>query len=134
MFYPHAYNIEAYSDAISPKHHQHCRLTTYSDACWGSQLGNAVREGIQMPLFKFQIMSGAVIMRSGGPISWKAEQQERTSLSLCEAEIHATNTGLQLTVNTQNMISSLSSLDYPIHDTKTLTPLYTRHVLNGVTI
>jgi hypothetical protein len=63
-------------------------------------------------------MSSAIVMRSGGPVSWKAEQQERTSLSLCEAEIQATNTGLRLAVNTQNMISSLSSLGYPIRDTK----------------
>jgi hypothetical protein len=69
-------------------------------------------------------MSGAIVMISGGPISWKAEQQERPSLSSCEAEIQATNTGLHLTVNTRNMISPLSSLGYPIHNTETTTPLY----------
>jgi hypothetical protein len=100
IFYPHASDTEAYSNAIPPKYQQHHCLTTYSDTCWGSQLKNAVREGIHLPLFKFQSMSGAIVMRSNGPISWKAEQQERTSLSLCEAEIQATNTGLRLTVNT----------------------------------
>ncbi len=100
IFYLHAFDTEAYSDAIPLKQHQHHHLTTYSNACWGSQLGNTVREGIQLPLFKFQRMSGAIIMRSGGPISWKAKQQERTSLSLCKAEIQATNTGSRLTVNT----------------------------------
>jgi hypothetical protein len=132
MFYPHASDTEAYSDAIPPKHHQHHHLTTYSNACWASQLGNAVWEGIQSPLFKFQSMSGAIVMHSGGPISWTAEQQERTSLSSCKVEIRATNTGSRLTVNTRNMISSLSTLGYPIHNPKTVTPL--RCVLNGVTI
>jgi hypothetical protein len=100
MFYPHTSDTEAYSNSIPPNYHQHHHLTTYIDACWGSQLGNAVQEGIQLPLFKFQSMSCAIVMCSGGPISWKAEQQERTSLSLCKAEIQATNTGLRLTVNT----------------------------------
>ena len=63
-------------------------------------------------------------MRSGGPIAWKAERQERTSLSSCEAEIRATNMGSRLTVNTRNMISSLSDLGYPIVDCQSSTPLY----------
>ncbi len=124
MFYPCASDTEAYSDAIPPKHHQHHHLTTYSNTCWGSQLRNAILEGIQLPLFRFRSMSGATVMHSGGPISWKAEQQERSSLSLCEAEIQATNTCPRLTIKTQNMIFSLSSLGYPIHNTKTATPLY----------
>jgi hypothetical protein len=69
-------------------------------------------------------MSGAVVMRSGGPIAWKANRQERTSLSSCEAEIRATNMGSRLTVNTRNMISSLADLGYPISDCKSSTPLY----------
>jgi hypothetical protein len=124
MSYPHASDTEAYMDALPPKTDQHHRLTTYSDACWGSQLGNAVQECIQLPLFKFRSMSGAIVMCHGGPISWKADQQDRTLLSSCEAEIRATNTGLRLTVNTQNMILSLSSLGCPICDAYTATPLY----------
>jgi hypothetical protein len=69
-------------------------------------------------------MSGAVVMRSGGLITWKAERQERTSLSSCEAEIRATNMGSRLTVNTRHMISSLSDLGYPIADCQSSTPLY----------
>ncbi len=45
-------------------------------------------------------------------------------MSSCEAEIRATNTGSRLTVNTRNMISSLSSLGYPINDADSPTPLY----------
>ena len=124
MSFPPSSDTESYSDALPPSPSQHHRLSTYSDACWGSQLGNAVREGIQLPLFKFRSMSGAVIMRSGGPIAWKADRQERTSLSSCEAEIRATNMGSRLTVNTRNMISSLSDLGYPITDCHSPTPLY----------
>jgi hypothetical protein len=124
MLYPHASDIGAYTDALPPTPDQHHLLTTYSNACWGSQLSNAVQEGIQLPLFKFRSMSRAIVMRSRGPISWKAEQQEWTSLSLCEAEIQATDTGLRLTVNTHNMISSLLSLGYPTHITDMATPLY----------
>jgi hypothetical protein len=124
MLYPHASDTEAYMDALPPKPHQHHHRTTYSNACWGSQLGNAIREGIQLPLFKFRSMSGAIVMRSRGPISWKAEQQEWSSLSLCEAEIQATNTGSRLTVNTCHMISSLLSLGYPICDKDMAMPLY----------
>jgi hypothetical protein len=87
MSYPHASDTEAYTDALPPKTDQHHRLTTYSDACWGSQLSNVVWEGIQLPLFKFRSMSGAIVMRSSGPISWKADQQDRTSLSSCKAKI-----------------------------------------------
>jgi hypothetical protein len=124
MSYPPSSDTEAYTDAIPPLSHQHHRLSTYSDACWGSQLGNGIREGIQLPSFKFCSMSGAVIMRSGGPIAWKADRQEWTSLSSCKAEIRATNMGSRLTINTRNMISSLLDLGYPIDGCKSSTPLY----------
>jgi hypothetical protein len=83
-----------------------------------------VREGIQLLLFKFRSMSGAIVMRTGSPICWKAEQQERTSLSSCEAELRATNIGSRLTVNTCNMIEHLSSLGYPITNAIRPTILY----------
>jgi hypothetical protein len=124
MSYPHSSDTEAYHDALPPKKDGHHRLTTYSDACWGSQLGNAVQEGIQLPLFKFRSMSGAIIFWSGGPITWKGERQELTALSSCDAEIRVTNMGFRLTVNTRNMISHLSSIGYPIKDTDAPTPLF----------
>jgi hypothetical protein len=124
MTFPHSSDTEAYNDALPPhpKHHHH--LTTYSNACWGSQIGNAIREGIQLPLFKFCSMSGAIIYRSGSPITWKTDQQERTSLSSCDTEICATNMGARLTVNLRNLILHLQSLGYPINDTDLATPLY----------
>jgi hypothetical protein len=69
-------------------------------------------------------MSGAIVIRSGGPIAWKKDRQERTALISCDAEIRATNMGSRLTVNTRNMISGLSDLGYPIHDCESPTPLY----------
>ena len=69
-------------------------------------------------------MSGAIIFRSGGPITWKADQQESTSLSSCDTEIRATNMGARLTVNLRNLILHLQSLGYPIGDTDLATPLY----------
>jgi hypothetical protein len=69
-------------------------------------------------------MSGATVMQSPGPITWKANHQDCTSLSSCKAKIRATNMGSCLMVNTRNMISSLSDLGYPIHDTNSPTPLY----------
>jgi hypothetical protein len=124
MSFPASLNTEAYTNAIPPSKDPHHCLTMDGDACWGSQLGNAVREGIQLPFFKFRSMSGAIIMQSGGPLAWKSDRQERTSLRSCEAEIRATNMGACLTVNTRNMISSLSNLGYPINDTTLPTPLY----------
>ncbi len=104
------------SITMPPQPYQHHCLTTYIDACWGSQLGNAVCEGIQLPLFKFCSMSGAIVMHSRGPICCKANRQEPTLLSSCEAEIQATNMGLHLRVYTWNMIEHLSSFSYPIDD------------------
>ena len=124
MSFPDSSDTEAYTDALPPRPDSHHRLTTYSDACWGSQIGNAIRDGIQLPLFKFRSMSGAIIFRSGGPITWKTERQERTSLSSCDAEIRATNMGSRLTVNLRNMILHLQSLGYPIDDTDLATPIY----------
>jgi hypothetical protein len=110
---------------IPPKDGQHHCLTTYnSNVCWGSQLGNAMCKGIQLPLFQFCSMSGAIFMWLGGPLSWKANHQGRTSLSPCKAEIRGTNFGCHLVVNTRNIISSLSSLGYPITNAEVPTPLY----------
>jgi hypothetical protein len=103
----------------------------------GSQIGNSVQPGVQIPLFKFQsFMSGAIQFRSGGPILWKGErQQDSTALSSCDAEIRATNTGSRMTSNLRNMISHLSSLGYPIDNANVLpqSTMITRPVSSGVT-
>jgi hypothetical protein len=124
LSFPQSSDTEAYTDAMPSKNNQHHCLTTYSGACWGSQMGNAIQAGIQLPLFKFWSMSGAIIFCSGGPITSKTDHQEQTTLSSCKAEICATSIGSRLTVNVCNMISHLSSLGYPISDKTTLTPLF----------
>jgi hypothetical protein len=73
MLFPHPLDTEAYNDALPPKLGSHHNLRTYGDACWGSQIGNAIQEGIQLPLLKFRSMSGAILFRSGGPLTWKAD-------------------------------------------------------------
>jgi hypothetical protein len=40
--FPHPLDTKAYNDALPPKLSNHHRLTAYSDACWGSQIGNAI--------------------------------------------------------------------------------------------
>jgi hypothetical protein len=124
MLFPHPSDTEAYNEALPPKLGSHPCLTTYNDACWGSQIGNAIQEGIQLHLFKFRSMSGAILFRSSGPLTWKADQQECTSLSSCEAKIWATNMGSCLTINTHNMILHLSACGYPIDDASSPTTIY----------
>jgi hypothetical protein len=86
-------DVEAYTDAVppSPSRVKCAPLTAYSDACWGSQIGSAVRDGTLLPLFKFRSMSGGIVFRQGGPLSWLCTRQDQTSLSSGEAEICATN-------------------------------------------
>jgi hypothetical protein len=75
MLFPHPLDTETYNNALPPKFGNHHRLTMDGDACGGSQIGNAIQEGIQLPLFKFCSMSGAILFRSGGPLTWTADQQ-----------------------------------------------------------
>jgi hypothetical protein len=103
---------------------QRSRTTAYSDACWGSQIGNSVQPGRQLPLFKFRSMSGAMIFRMGGPLSWKAVRQEKTSLSSCEAEIRATNEGSKLMVATRNFATAFASSGITLSDFAGPTKVY----------
>jgi hypothetical protein len=136
MSFPHKSNTEAYADAIPPRLSNHHHLTTYSDTCWGSQIGNAIQEGIHLPLFKFRSMSGAILFRSGGPLTLKLDHQDHTALGLCEAEIHATNMGSHLTINIHNMISHLANCGFPINDTSLASPVHNDNDIasNGATI
>ena len=83
LHFPASSDAEAYEDAVAPKPSNSHELTTYSDACWGSQIGNAVKAGVYLPHFKFRSsMSGAIIFRSGGPIAWKSVRQDKRRLSV----------------------------------------------------
>ena len=66
-------------------------LSSYSDACWDSQIGSAVADGILLPLFKLNSMSSGTDFRNGGPLGWFGEHQDVTLLSFCKAEICITN-------------------------------------------
>ena len=89
--FPHHHDKEAYTDATPPSPSECHQLTAYTDACWGSQVGNSVPVGTPLDLFKFRSLSGFLICLSGGPVAWKSIRQEQTAQSSCEAEILATN-------------------------------------------
>ena len=125
LHFPDSSDTEAYHDAVAPTPSNSHKLTTYSDACWGSQIGNAVKDGVPLQLFKCRSMSGAIIFRSGGPISWKSVRQDKTSLSSCEAEIRATNEASKLTVGLRNLARGMTHLGrYPISDADSPTDVY----------
>jgi len=91
IHYPPLTDIKAYMDAKPPTPLTTPTISAYSDACWGSQIGNAVVEGTLLPFFKFQSMNGGIVFHNGGQIRWLRKRQEHTSLSSCEAEICATS-------------------------------------------
>jgi hypothetical protein len=107
VHFPDSSDVEAYSDAKPPTRRNRHTLTSYSDACWGSQIGSAVREGTLLPLFKFRSMSGGIVFRCGGPIAWTSVRQDQTSLSSCEAEIKATSEASKLLKSIQNLAQGL---------------------------
>jgi hypothetical protein len=69
-------------------------------------------------------MSGGIIFHQGGPIAWIAVCQERTSLILCEAEIHATNEVSKLLMSIHNLAESVWDSGHNILDTTSTSPLY----------
>ena len=72
VHFPDSSDVEAYTDAKPPSPSHQSPLTTYSDACWGSQIGLAVCDGTLLPLFKIRSMSGGIVFCQGGPIGWTA--------------------------------------------------------------
>ncbi len=113
-----------YTDAIPPKISMSRNILAYSDACWGSQIGNAVTKGTLLPLFKFRSMNGGIIFKNGGPMGWLGECQERTSLSSCEAEVWATNTMLKNVMDFCNLSCSVSKSSHTIDGLSSPTILY----------
>jgi hypothetical protein len=61
VHFPDSLGVEAYTDAKPPSPSHSSPLTSYSDACWGLQIGSAVRDGALLPLFKCRSMSGGII-------------------------------------------------------------------------
>ena len=64
VHYPPSSDTEAYEDAIPPKLGSSNQLSTYSDACWGSQLGSLVVDGTFLPLFKFCSINGGIVFNT----------------------------------------------------------------------
>ncbi len=117
-------DVEAYTDAKPPSPSHQSPLTSYCNACWGSQIGLAVRDGTLLPLFKCRSMSGGIVFRQGGPIAWTAVRQECTSLSSCEAEICATNEVSKLLMGIHHLANDVRKKGYDIVDTAEASPLY----------
>jgi hypothetical protein len=69
MHFPLFSAVEAYQNALPPEHANSLTLSSYRDACWGSQIGNAIADGTLLPLFKFRRMSGGIVFKNGGPLS-----------------------------------------------------------------
>ena len=124
IHFPPTTDVEAYTDALPPTSSTSSTLSSYSDACWGSQIGNAVADGTLLPLFKFRSMSGGIIFRNGGPVGWLAERQERTSLSSCEAEIRATNATSKKVVDFRNICRSMVDSGHDLSDVDSPTLLF----------
>jgi len=124
VHFPDSSDVEAHKDAKPPSSSHQSPLTTYSDACWGSQIGSAVRDGTLLPLFKIRSMSGGIIFRQGGPIAWIAVHQERTSRSSCEAEIRATNEISKLLMGIRHLVDAVREGGHNIADTMVASPLY----------
>jgi hypothetical protein len=109
IHFPPSTDIKAYIDALPPTLVTSPTLSSYSDACWGLQIGNAIADGTLLPLFKFRSMSGGIIFWNGGPVGWLGECQDRTSLSFCEAEIRATNATSKKVVDFRNIVKAWST-------------------------
>ncbi len=117
-------DVEAYRDALPPKQADLSTFPSYSNACWDSQIGNAVTDATLLPLFKFRSMSGEIVFKNGGPLGWLADCQESTSLSSCEVEIWARNSTSKKDVDFLNLCLKVLESGGPISDVNKSTPIY----------
>ncbi len=124
IHFPPSTDVEAYTDAVSPTLATSPTLSSYSDVCWGLQIGNAVADGTLLLLFKFGGMSGGIIFWNGGPVGWLGERQDRMSLSSCEAEICATNATSKKVVDFRNICQSIVDSGHNLQDILSLTLLF----------
>jgi hypothetical protein len=124
IHFPPSINVKAYKDAVPLKPTNSSTLLAYSDACWGSQIGSAVADGTLLPLFKFCSMNGDIVSWHGGLIGWIGNQQERTSLSSCEAEIWATNATSKKVVDFSDLCQSITDSGHDLSNISQPTLLY----------
>jgi hypothetical protein len=107
VHFPDSSDVEANTDAKLPCPSHQSPLTSYSNACWGSQIGYAVCDGTLLLLFKCRSMSGGIVFCQGGLIAWTAVCQERTSLSSCKAEIRTTNEVSKLLIGIRHLADNV---------------------------
>jgi hypothetical protein len=124
IYYPPSTDVEAYQDATPPKSHDSSTLSSYSNACWGSQIRNGVVEGTLLPLFKFHSMSGGIVFKNGGPLGWLSKRQDCTSLSSCKAKIHTISATSKKVVDLCNLSLSFTESGFSIADINEPTLLY----------
>ena len=125
--FPHHHDKEAYTDATPPSPAECHKLTGFSVACWGDQFGNAVPDRTPLKLFKFRSLSGYVVARSGGPISWRSIRQAQCAQSLCEAEVIATN---ECALEVENILPTTLAVpmrQYQLQSTMTILPALHGH-------
>ncbi len=124
MHFPDSSDVEAYTDAKPPCPSHKSPLTSYSNACWGSQIGSAVCDGTLLPLLKCHSMSGGIVFCQGRPIAGTAVRQERMSLSSCKAEICVTNEVSKLLMGICHLADDFWTNGHDIVDTAEASLLY----------
>ncbi len=51
-----------YSDAVTPPKDNMHELGPFTDACWGSQIGNSIPDGKEIGTWKFRSTSGFLVL------------------------------------------------------------------------
>ena len=124
VHFPSSTDVEACSDTIPPTPATSSTLSSYSDACWESQIESAVADGTLLPLFKFRSMSGGIVFQCGGPLGWLYEHPDCTSLSSCKFKIHTTNATSKQVLDFHHLCTSMCEAGHSLPDATQPTLLY----------
>ena len=115
--FPPSADAEAHSNAIPPTPATSSTLPSYSNACWGYQIGSAVTDGTILPLFNFWSMNGDFVFWYGRPLGWLCNRQEQTSLS-------STNAKSKKNVDFRHLCTSMCEAGHSLPDATQRTLLY----------
>eukprot|EP00957_Ditylum_brightwellii_P049720 3770463-Ditylum_brightwellii.AAC.2 len=96
----HSFSLTSFFNVPFAEDH----LAAFCDANWGPQDQSQKSSPIKIPLEK---------LCSVGPITWGYEHQTATALSICEAEVCATNTCSKDVIHLRNVATDLSLPDVP---------------------
>mmetsp|Transcript_12383 Transcript_12383/g.17655 ORF Transcript_12383/g.17655 Transcript_12383/m.17655 type:complete len:214 (+) Transcript_12383:3276-3917(+) len=85
------------------------QIFSMTDSNWGPQDQSKPNHTVkqELELFKTRLISGYLIMQSGGPIAWASKRQKITAHSMAEAEIYATDEAVKLIIHIQNIRNDL---------------------------